>query len=662
MLFINILSFLTIINILLSIKECNLCEQNMNNIKFAIVMKKYLLLFIFSLSLVYSCSDDNFKSPDKEKEKDNDIIKNVSINNNSTELNARVNYSDKLLKVVDLPIGSVKSTKEFPEIDLTKNYAFKLRAEVDAPMVKGEYVQATHVKIVENMAFVTYNTKGTEYNGGVELFNITDKSNPVLQAQALLHDVDVSAADYYNGKLYLAGALDPESVGFVYDSPAILIELEISPSGQILYITNTYDISSYVATDVEVDENYIYVTSGSTGSLTILNHDFSLATSTAINDARSLSVNSNNIYVLDGDTPQIQSFSKSDFTALSPFSVNGPVTPESKTEIDVNEEYVLAALNEGGLDIRLLNGELKEHIERPPTPEDRLDENYVTNSVALNEELLLIGNGGAGLYVGAMIPEENDDVTLLGSMDFDASVNFVESKDEYIFVAAGTGGLKILTIELDEGIPEDIIPTKPCATLIDNIVAMFPPGTNNIDTHSDLFTDENNLILRLTKESPVYLTFIDEGAGWRNSLAYYTYDAANPPSDEDDVELHMLFPNVSKEGEGGGLTSGDRVQLGDVAFPENTVIGFCLIAKGWKNGATVEGVYRHYTNTYLNPLDNQQHVLFIENNCKDIVLCFEDIKLPDGDKDYNDIIFAVTDNEEDNMVATAFDTENIIEK
>lgn len=624
-------------------------------------MKKFLLFFIFLSAIIWSCSEESFKEPERPQQ-NNKVIQSISITNNATELSSRVTYSNNLIVVNDIYTGKTKSIKTDFEIDPTKNYAFKLRAEVDAPKVKGELVQATHVKIIDNMAFVTYNTKGPKYSGGVELFNIADKANPILQAQALFHDVDISAVDYYNGKLYLVGAHNPDTPGFVYESPAILIELEISPSGQIMYVSDTYDIASYVATDVKVDDDYIYVTSGSNGKLTVLNHNFTLAGYKDIDDARSVAINTDNIYVLEGTTPQIHRFSITDLSGPDFIDLNGPVTAESKTEIDVTDNLLLAALNKGGLDIRELNGDLKEHIDRPATPEGKLDEDYVTNSVALNDELLLIGNGGAGLYVGAVIPDIDDEVLLMGSMDFEASVNFVESKDNCIFVAAGTGGLKILSIEIDEGIPDDIIPTKPCPTLIDNIVAMFPAGKDNRNEHSDLFADNNNLILKLKKESPVYLTFIDEGAGWRNSLAYYTYDADNPPTGEDEIELRMLFPNVSKEGEGGGLTSGDRVQLGDEAFPANTVIGFCLIAKGWKNGTTTEGIYKHYTNIEFNQNENQQHVLFIEKNCKDIVLCFEDIKLPDGDKDYNDIIFAITDNEEDNLVATAFETENIIEK
>lgn len=625
-------------------------------------MRKYLLLMIGLFIIVSSCSDNNDVNQQIDQKKT--IQEGIAINNDPADLASRVSTMNELVQINNLPAGTTKEGTTGIEIDLTKNYAFKLRAEVEAPKVKGEAVQATHVKIIDDMAFVSYNTKGSKFSGGVDLFDISDQDNPVLQSQVLFSDVDVSAVDYYDGVIYLVGALDPESAGYVLESPAILLGLELSNSKKIISVIELVDLPSYVATDVEVDENYIYATSGSDGKLTILKRsDYSLVTGIDINDARSLSINADQIFALNATNEKIQRFAKTDFTELDAIEVQGPITDESKTEIDVTGNYILAALNQSGLEIHnLVGGTLKERFNRPETPEGGLDEDYVTNSVSLNEELLLIGNGGAGVYVGAMIPENDNKVTLLGSMDFGTSVNFVESRGNYIFVAAGTGGLKILTIEMDEGVPDDIIETKPCATLVDNIIAMFPAGKDNRSTNSELFSDENNLILKLTKESPVYLTFVDEGAGWKNSLAYYTYNCENPPANADELELHMLFPNVSKVGEGGGLKTGDRVQLGDGNFEANTVIGFCLIAQGWKNGATVDGVYRHYTNIAWNKDATQQHVMFKEKNCKDIVLCFEDVQLPAGDKDFNDIIFTVNDNEEDANVATAFDLTNIVEK
>ena len=609
--------------------------------------------------IVSSCSDNNNDNLQTDQKKT--IEKGISINNNPADLSSRVATMNELVRINNLPESTTKEGTEGIEIDLTKNYAFKLIAEVESPKVDDKTIQATHVKIIDNMALVSYNTQGSEYGGGIEIFNILDQKNPILQAQILFSDVDVSAVDYYNGVIYLVGALDPESKDYVFESPAILMSLELSTSNEIISVIELVDLPSYVATDIEVDENYIYATSGSDGKLSILKRsDYSLVSGININDARSLSSNANNIYVLNASDKKIESFKKDDFSALESIELQGPITAESKTEIDVTDHYILAALNESGLDILNLDGTLKEHFNRPETPEDKLDENYVTNSVCLNEDLLLIGNGAAGVYVGAMIPENNNEITLLGNMDFGSSVNFIESKGNCIFVAAGMGGLKIITLEIDEGEPDIIIPTKPCETLVDHIIDMFPNRQDNRD--SEFFADGINLTLKLIKKSPVYLTFVHEDAGWRNSLAYYTYDVANPPTDIDDINLQMLFPNVSGEGSGGGLKTGDRVQLGDEDFEQNTVIGFCLITRGWQNGETVDGIYRHYTNIELNKDSAQQHVLFTESNCKDIVLCFEDVQLPDGDKDFNDIIFTVNDNAENANIATAFDLTGVVKK
>jgi hypothetical protein len=630
-------------------------------------MKKQLYLLFGLFLFISSCSDDLDNT--QQTDLTTSVEETISINNNSADLSSRLTTKNELVSINNIAssttISALSIDDEF-EIDYTQNYAFTLKAEVESPTVNDVTVQATHVKISvsDELAFVSYNTKGNEYGGGVEIFDISDEDNPALKSQALFTTLDVSSVDYYDGMIYLAGALAASDDAYATDTPAVLVALAVNSSNEIDSVSQVIDLSSYVATDVAVDEDYIYVTSGDDGKLAIYKRgDYSLVSEVTIDDARSLGVNSDNIYVLNASDEVIQSFAKSDFIEATEISLDQTITDESKTEIDVTDSYILAALNESGLDIRNVDGSIQEHLDRPDTPDGGDDANYVTNSVSLNDELLLIGNGGAGVYVGAMVPENSDSITLLGSMDFDASVNCVKSAGDYIFVASGTEGLKIISIAIDEGLPEDIIETETCETLLDTLDVMFPENEDNRDgDNADLFTGENTLTLTLLEDSPVYLTFIDEGAGLKNSLAYYTYDAENPPTSADDVELQMLFPNASKVGEGGALTIGDRVQLGDSDFSANTVIGFCLIVSGWKNGTTVDGVYYHYTNTEWNTNETQQHVLFKESTCDDLVLCFEDIQIPGGDKDYNDIIFTVNDSEEDDNVATAFDLTGIVVK
>ncbi len=115
----------------------------------------------------------------------------------------------------------LKSTNDFPEIDLTKNYAFKLTAEVDPPVYEGNTLQATHVTIKDDYAFVTYNTRGPKWQGGIEIFDVSDINNPEIISSAILPNTDVSAVDYADGKIYVVGATgDFEEKGFV--SPAFM--------------------------------------------------------------------------------------------------------------------------------------------------------------------------------------------------------------------------------------------------------------------------------------------------------------------------------------------------------------------------------------------------------------------------------------------------------
>ncbi|MFW6226186.1 MAG: DUF4114 domain-containing protein, partial [bacterium] len=221
----------------------------------------------------------------------------------------------------------------------------------------------------------------------------------------------------------------------------------------------------------------------------------------------------------------------------------------------------------------------------------------------------------------------------------------------------GLGGLKILTFE-DSGLPDDFEPGVVCETLKDDIISMFPEQENAMDTHPELFNDENELRVITDSETEVWVQFVWEGAGWKNTFGYYTYELGNEPTSVSDLNKNVIFPNVSGTNEGGGLNSGDMVNLG--TFPENTVIGFYIVAKGWSNGEMVNGSYTHYTDLNLNPNNTQQHLLFTENCCNELVLTFEDVKLPGGDKDFNDIILTIKDNNNGfENLPESFKTENV---
>jgi len=165
--------------------------------------------------------------------------------------------------------------------------------------------------------------------------------------------------------------------------------------------------------------------------------------------------------------------------------------------------------------------------------------------------------------------------------------------------------------------------------------------------------------LNLSEDAEVWVTFVSEGAGYRNVLGYYTYPVGNPPATAPSAEdVTIIFPNVSALGSGGGLLMGNKVKIG--TFTEGTAIGWVLLANGWQGGAVTNGYWKLYSNTDYNPESNEDlrhhNVLLADPDNERIILGFEDIRRDYGscDNDFNDAIFYVTANPYSAMTTTNF--------
>lgn len=203
-------------------------------------------------------------------------------------------------------------------------------------------------------------------------------------------------------------------------------------------------------------------------------------------------------------------------------------------------------------------------------------------------------------------------------------------------------------------VPEDIIPTVPCPTLYGRIMQLFPE--RQLSENQVLFSDTVQKKVVIVKDTDLYITFIAEGAGYANTLGYYTYQVDSPPSSPAQVEHHVLFPNASDE----VLSSGNRLKIRDEKFTKGTVVGFYLIIAGWQRGVIDDKRQKFYTNYAWNPGARQQHILFEEKTCGDIVLAFEDLSASEeSDGDFNDLLFTVSDNNSD-LVNTAFEKKGLV--
>ena len=75
-------------------------------------------------------------------------------------------------------------------------------------------------------------------------------------------------------------------------------------------------------------------------------------------------------------------------------------------------------------------------------------------------------------------------------------------------------------------------------------------------------------------------------------------------------------------------------------------IGYFLIAQGWVGDTICLASHMVFTDKHLNTFTTaayqQQTILLNYEPEEQILLCFEDIKRPGGDNDFNDAVFYVT--------------------
>jgi len=174
------------------------------------------------------------------------------------------------------------------------------------------------------------------------------------------------------------------------------------------------------------------------------------------------------------------------------------------------------------------------------------------------------------------------------------------------------------------------------------------PERKSLPASNPIFFNENvTTNITLQEKGEVYITFLHEGAGWKNTFGYYTYEVGHKPQTVADIKnLTIVFPNSSYYNSGGGLFSGDKVYLGE--FPKNTVVAWFVVAQGWNNTTVTNGSYKVFSDNWLNPETDatlkQHSVLVYDPTTKRYIIGFEDMnrQMKGCDNDFNDVIFYAT--------------------
>ncbi|MBN2669927.1 MAG: LruC domain-containing protein [Bacteroidales bacterium] len=208
----------------------------------------------------------------------------------------------------------------------------------------------------------------------------------------------------------------------------------------------------------------------------------------------------------------------------------------------------------------------------------------------------------------------------------------------------------------DYGLPDylETIPDIVDQGLLDDINTSLPEQVSGgiPTTHPEFLSAETNIIL--DQDAEVWVTFVHEGAGYKNVLGYFTYEESSPPSSASEIEnLTIIFPNASYLNSGGSLSSGDKVQLKYydtsledfvTTFPAGTAIGWFLGANAFSSGTINETATRMYSIPEFNPestADKRQHNVLLYDAGRHLVLVgFEDMNRDySSDNDFNDAVF-----------------------
>jgi hypothetical protein len=407
---------------------------------------KQLLIFCFTMFLIaIGCKkiDDQAVS----KSSDNIVSKNMLINNNLNALNERISYTGNANTYIIE--DSVNETLKSSERTTASSITIQLIAVLAPPRYKEEVLQASHIRIVDNYAYIGYNTQGPRYLGGVDIVDINSPDHPKLISSVVFINQetnkgkDVSSVDAKNSpdskgntSLWITGADETSDSAFVER-----YELNSCHQFESSQSVN-FSLKGYVGTDVRYYNDKVYITSGTDGGLTILDDQMKEVSYLILKNARSVDINKDYEIVLGGNPGHLY---KPGFWDKE---IGGATDPEAKSMLRLSCKFALVALGEEGLkcyDITSDKPELMSALPRPSVPEGKEPWDYVTNGVSVfDNKRVYIANGAGGLDIAKI--DNTGQLKRTGNIDLGASANFVEANTNYIFVATGTGGLEILKV------------------------------------------------------------------------------------------------------------------------------------------------------------------------------------------------------------------------
>lgn len=429
------------------------------------------------LALAAGC--DIFKKP--EVPLDNTAV-DFSDNSLRVELfnaDARLDQKDEEVPIAERSIS--KGAKSVAQLD-----TFKLIAQVNPPTVDGNLLGATSVVVIEDKAYVTYNLRGSEHKGAVDIIDISNPKKPELVQTLAFKDMDVNGAFVKDNYLYLIGGMDyihlaelvAAATGQAQNSDDFAVKKAIVERFQLdsgLLTTESIKQSlltwlpGYQTTSIysppAFDDNKIYVTAGDyekAGLFVLDAETLKVTAQQTFDDAKYLHIAdaavNPAIAVLKGsktgadgylgiDRLSNTSDLKLDFTNIGPVNTN-----ETKNTVFLYSDIAYLGLGAGGMKAFDINAKSKTPVYRVAADEFDEANDIVCNAVSADAKYIYLAAGEGGLWIA---PRDSagpaGDLAIYSSISFgtDKSANFVytDPKNHLVFAAGGEAGLVIVSYQ-----------------------------------------------------------------------------------------------------------------------------------------------------------------------------------------------------------------------
>jgi hypothetical protein len=377
---------------------------------------------------------------------------NVVIVDDPAALAGRLEPASRSLTVGARGVGTDAQVAAKPE-DL--GVRLTLVGTVRAPVVDGQVVQANDVDIEGKRAVVAYNTAGEVYAGAVQVIDFSHPERPEIVAEVLYRRADVTAVAIQGSHLYVGMSADDPAL----PTPAMMEELALAGRG-LERSGRWLDLPSWACTDLAVHGNVVVAAVGAQDGGLVrvgLGRALSQLGFAAATDLRGVALDGETLRSVGGRPGTLLAHALDAMLPLGSTAIEGYAQEGAKGTIEVYSRRCYLGAGEAGLQVRAGDGGLFDEVTCAQLT--ALGQPAVVNAVSISNHLGFVAAGPQGVQVVRLgrwrcdgrEAEEQEGLRVLGRLGLEegASCNMVKAKENLLVVAAGAGGVKLVSMSFD---------------------------------------------------------------------------------------------------------------------------------------------------------------------------------------------------------------------